>query len=473
MAKLGTTNIGGGGGVGSDELTVTKDKVVEGYTYVGADTDDEIGNGAIPNKGPTTASQSVTTSGGNLVTRIPNGAYITNASSGYPEITSSLSSIASAGGLTAAKLLSGQAAFGISGTATSDATATDAYVYAGKTYYRNGVKGTGTLSVQSILSFSTAVYSSTAIAFTWKNPAKGPFSGIIIVGKTGGYPTSITDGTRYYKGVGNNSAASGTSSATISSFVGGTTYYFRGFSYAIKDNTEWVHTTTYTASATTTKGQQVFTSSGTFTVPANVRTIDIFCVGGGGGGRSGYSLEPGAGGGGGYTKTVSDYAVTPGGTFAVSIGAGGGVAQAGGSTSFGSVVVANGGSAGLTFGGGDGGSGGGGSGEDWGGNGGSDGSNGVDGSEGYGGIGQGTSTRAFGEPTNTLYAGGGGGGAKITNGAGGSGGGGAGGDIYDGWAVAGTANTGGGGGGGAQHASDASKDGKAGGSGICIIRWGY
>ena len=33
MAKLGTTNIGGGGGIGSDELTVTKNKVVEGYTY--------------------------------------------------------------------------------------------------------------------------------------------------------------------------------------------------------------------------------------------------------------------------------------------------------------------------------------------------------------------------------------------------------------------------------------------------------
>lgn len=145
MAKLGTTNIGGGGGIGSDELTVTADKVIEGYMYVGADTDDEIGDGTIPSKGSSTASQSVTTSGSNLVTRIPNGAYITNASSGYPEITTSLSSIASTGGLTADKMLVGKSALGISGTATSDADAGTHQVLAGKTYYRSGSKLTGTM----------------------------------------------------------------------------------------------------------------------------------------------------------------------------------------------------------------------------------------------------------------------------------------------------------------------------------------
>ena len=280
MAKLGTTNIGGGGGVGSDELTVTAGKVVEGYTYVGADTDDEIGDGIIPNKGSSTVSQSVTTSGSNLVTRIPNGAYITNASSGYPEITSSLSSVASVGGLTAAKLLSGQTALGISGTATNDGTVTANTIISGYVGYSNGVRIVGNVVVQSILSFSAAVYSSTAIAFTWQNPAKGPFSGVIIVGKTGAYPTSISDGTRYYNGSGNNTAASGTSRATVSSFTSGITYYFRAFSYAIKDGAEWVSATTYTATAATTRGQQSFASSDTFTIPAGVRSIDIFCVGG-------------------------------------------------------------------------------------------------------------------------------------------------------------------------------------------------
>lgn len=37
--------INGGGGVSSDELTATKDKVLNGYTFVGSDTNDEAGTG--------------------------------------------------------------------------------------------------------------------------------------------------------------------------------------------------------------------------------------------------------------------------------------------------------------------------------------------------------------------------------------------------------------------------------------------
>lgn len=98
--------------------------------------------------------------------------------------------------------------------------ATAAYVYSGKTFYSTDpkVKLTGTMTISSILSFSAAVYSSTAITFSWKNPAKGPFSGVIVIGKTGSYPASITDGTQYYKGAGNNTSANGTSSATVSKF---------------------------------------------------------------------------------------------------------------------------------------------------------------------------------------------------------------------------------------------------------------
>ena len=370
-------------------------------------------------------------------------------------------------------------------------TATPADVLKGVTFTGNdGIEKTGTLEVQSILSFSAAPYSSTQITFTWKNPAKGPFSGVIIVGKTGSYPTSISDGKRWYKGSGNNSAPSGSSSATVSGFTGGTTYYFRAFSYSIKDGDEWIHKTSYTATAATTKGMQVFTESGVFTVPASVRSIDIFCVGGGGAGGDDYrdtdSAGTGGGGGGGYTATKKAYSVTPGQTFAVTIGAGGTVVtgntgNTGGTTSFGSVLSAEGGKGGEEnrSGSADGGAGGSGGGGAAGtgsyavyGKGGSDGSDGYGtakiGTGFYGGTGQGTTTRAFGEADGTLYAGGGGaynGSSAGGAGAGGDGGGGKG-------RVAGTANTGGGGGGNGEYTNNKGSAG-AGGSGICIVRWGY
>ncbi len=56
MAKCGMTNISGGGGVGSDELTVTKDYVLSGKTYVGVDTDDEKGTGTMANNGAISAA---------------------------------------------------------------------------------------------------------------------------------------------------------------------------------------------------------------------------------------------------------------------------------------------------------------------------------------------------------------------------------------------------------------------------------
>lgn len=370
-------------------------------------------------------------------------------------------------------------------------------ILSGKTAWVNGSKVTGTMAVQSILSFNVAPYGAKQVTFTWKNPAKGPFSGVIIVYKTGSYPTSITDGTRIYKGSGNNSAANGSSSATCTMPSENTTYYFRAYSYAVKDNGEWVHSTTYTATATTARSLYTFTSSGTFTVPAGCSKIDIFCVGGGGGGSGAYGTGTGyltrgggGGGGGGYTKTVSNVSVTAGTSYAVTVGAGGtggtggtGTGSthdgtSGGTSSVGSLCSANGGINGAySSGAGKGGSGGG-SGSSttsWsstasypGYNGGSNGGNGAQ--NNTTGKGQGTTTRAFGESSNTLYAGGGGGGSCYGSpvGQGGAGGGGNGNSS-------GTANTGGGGGGGLAGTTNSSgnstfTNGGNGGSGIVIIR---
>lgn len=477
-------NIGGGGGVSSGDVTASRWDVVQGKRTVTTDSGDEVVEGTLPeifaDTGQINSFQS--TQYGIYCVDVPKGAYRRG-------------DLGSAGGRINIELSKLRQDIG--------------YTDPSKVLKGTKIAGQdGTLDVQSILSFSAAPYSSDQITFTWKNPAKGAFSGVILVGKTGSYPANINDGTRYYKGFGNNQAANGGSSATIGGFVSGTAYYFRAFSYAIKNGAEWVHPTSHTAAVSTTKGQKVFTASTTWTVPEGVRSIDIFCVGGGGGGDYGEntqntSVKPyysGTGGGGGYTRTAWKVAVVPAQKLKVIIGNGGTggkwtgknntTAPTDGSKT--SVSVENGklllealGGKRGTNEGGDGGSGGGGSAEQdeaKGGNGGSNGGNGsrTDGTNG--GNGQGTTTKAFGENTGTLYAGGGGAGGSDKSGTGGIGGPGGGGNgaranqggTYNDIPLSGTANTGGGGGGGAswQHLAERGS-GADGGSGVCIIRWGY
>lgn len=212
-----------------------------------------------------------------------------------------------------------------------------------------------------------------------------------------------------------------------------------------------------------------FLSGGTFTPLGNI-TINAFLVGGGGGGgNSGWSNFGGTGGGGGYT-TNATIALTSGNNYSIVVGNGGASTVAGQATSaFG--YTANGG-AGGTSGysykpGAAGGSGGGAvDTQAVGKNGGSNGGNGVANGSYAGGVGQGTTTRAFADPLEELFSGGGGSGAFDTGpGTGGAGGGGNGGTrTLSGYR--GEANTGGGGGGSGALGTS----GGVGGSGIVIIR---
>lgn len=177
--------------------------------------------------------------------------------------------------------------------------------------------------------------------------------------------------------------------------------------------------------------------SGTLTFTDETPDIDVFLVGGGAAGN--YAWSKGAGGGSGYTKTVSGLGIKIGTNYNIVVGAGGIGSQkaggmAGGATSaFG--YTASGGSALSSNGnyGGNGGSGGGSgskNGDDdniWisSGVGGKDGANGAGGKPG---TGQGTTTREFGESDGILYATGGDGGVnkpaikKANTGDGGDGG---------------------------------------------------
>ena len=203
-----------------------------------------------------------------------------------------------------------------------------------------------------------------------------------------------------------------------------------------------------------------FLTSGVFT-PLRDIVIDAFLVGGGGGTpimpAGGWS----SGAGGGYTRTDKGISLTATAEYPIIVGAGG-VGTSGGDTSaFGN--AASGGNNGTSSRnsvqhGGNGGSGGGEMHDDTAYDGGSDGSNGGKHFLGSGGVGQGTTTREFGEETGTLYAGGGGAyRSSRIYGKGGLGGG------ADGGTSA-MDNTGGGAG-GATRDSDTS-----GGSGIVVIR---
>ena len=113
------------------------------------------------------------------------------------------------------------------------------------------------------------------------------------------------------------------------------------------------------------RGMQVFSSNGTFTVPASVFYIKVSAVGGGGGGGIGNVVAGGGesdtyaqykGGDGGGAAAASGYiSTTPGTTYSCSIGSGGtastgygsGYGGNGGTTSFGiSLIIAPGGAGG-------------------------------------------------------------------------------------------------------------------------------
>ena len=216
-----------------------------------------------------------------------------------------------------------------------------------------------------------------------------------------------------------------------------------------------------------------FLTSGTFTPQKDV-TLDLFIVGGGAAGGTSWDAVIGGvgGGGGGYTNTILSVVAQAGIGYPIVVAA---ASTGDGNTSSAFNYSALGGQrpvttpeTGYIYHGGNGGSGGGGCGNSTNpaGAGGTNGGNGGNG-QSVGGVGQGTTTREFGEATGDLYSGGGaGGGESAAVASGGAGGGGTGGNSYTS-PTDGIANTGGGGGG---TYSARSLTSASGASGIVVIR---
>lgn len=373
MAKNVNIAGGGGGGVGSDELTSLLSDVVKGKTAVTSDSNDDPGVGTLELTGNAVAAHVLT--GESFYTTDPKNKIV-----GAMTVNSILSfSVAAYSGRRV--LLKWQ----------------NPYAAPGKPYC--GV----------IIKASTGGYPA------WNAPAWDAI----------------------YAGAGDNVTPGGWSQAFMDLPALNTTYYFTCFGYATTSFGDiWspVYDPASIKQATVaTGGVQNITITGTqvYTIPDGFSTIDVFCVGGGGNGSevsrnlsSTNPLHGGAGGGGGYTNTAKGVHVTPGQQIAATVG---GACAA---TSFGNICTAGGGQSGIVVGasrvqGGNGGSGGGGDGDAWGyayRNGGSGGQDGGNGRPGGGtgeyasqtlnpGTGQGRTTRAFGEAGNTLYSGGGGSGS--------------------------------------------------------------
>lgn len=190
MGKVLITGGGGAGGM-SDDMTaangVTADLVPKGQTYIGADTDDEIGTGTMeleatanaqtghvlngekfftkneqlpnkpltgtmPNIGALDTTNKTRLNGNNLVLGMTNGAHIQNGGSGttgVPEVQISFTNMANntaiSGQLNAANIKKGATVFGKTGTFTGVGNAAQANVLSGKTFSNNtqmGVAGT-------------------------------------------------------------------------------------------------------------------------------------------------------------------------------------------------------------------------------------------------------------------------------------------------------------------------------------------
>ena len=417
---------GAGGGVASDELRVTKDKVVAGQTYVGADTDDEAGTGTLPDRDAVTDAVSVAIDSTNYKVRIQNGAYRKSSDSGTPEVKGSLASLRTAiGYVNTAKVL-------------SDTTIA-------------GMKGT--LTVSPATNFKAAQYANKTPQCTWARPSRGSmWSGIRIMWRSDRYPESPNDGNVFYEGADTYGrkyiGVNGTIYLSAWSYL--TTNYGRIYS-------ERSVASVYLSAAS---GRQVLTSSGTFTVPANVRHIKVFMVGGGGDGGDA-DTKSGGGGGGGYPNTVG-IDVSPGQQIGYAVG------NRNSATVFGGYSAAAGKRGDGNGNGGNGGAGGGAYGQDGGSNGGNGGWNG----DRSGGYGSGSAVRG---PDGVYYSGGGGGGGTSSpaRGVGGETGGGMGGYPQASTQLSywnGDDNTGGGGG-GAGNARETWSAGR-GGSGIIIVGWG-
>ena len=117
----------GGGGVGSDEVTARAADVVAGKSYLGADTDDDVGVGTLVEREGEQPTTGVTISDGLAHVGMPPGAYRKNGRYGTPEVKAPVDVVARAAGLDGTKMLQGYSPLGVPGQIPVIDTAADSH----------------------------------------------------------------------------------------------------------------------------------------------------------------------------------------------------------------------------------------------------------------------------------------------------------------------------------------------------------
>ena len=214
-----------------------------------------------------------------------------------------------------------------SGSAVTVANGVSTPVYCdGTNFYSaiNGVPGnfavagnetvTGTLGVTGAITATTATFSgaisSVSPAFTGTPTAPTAASGTNTtqIATTAFANNAVTTGTAANAVNATNLTGSGTISSTTTA-----TTQSAGTNNTTVATTAFV-TTAVAAGAYAGPGAQVFTSSGTFTIPSGVTKLKVYVTGGGGAG----TYTGGGGGGGTAIKWLTG--LTPGNTLAVTVG---------------------------------------------------------------------------------------------------------------------------------------------------------
>lgn len=149
----------GGSGISSDDLTATKAYVLEGYTAITKDSNDEPIAGTMKNVSAIDPAKSIGYTSNNVYLRMTNGAHIQNASSGYPEVSVALSEFgdAGAGNVLSGKTFTSSAGLKVSGTMTNQGAKTTSLNCGGSYTIPAGYhNGSGKITVNSLASQTSA-----------------------------------------------------------------------------------------------------------------------------------------------------------------------------------------------------------------------------------------------------------------------------------------------------------------------------